>query len=158
MTPSVAEVLSALRARGLTLAVAESDTGGMLLDWLTSVPGSSAVVLGGVVAYHDGLKTSLLGISEEVLRARGAVSAEVAQAMAVGIRRVVGADVGVATTGIAGPGGATESKPVGLAFIAVVNEAQCLVREHQWAGDRAQNRAASASAALSLLVELLGQK
>jgi PncC family amidohydrolase len=149
------DVLRALRARELTLAVAESDTGGLLLDQLTSIPGSSAVVLGGVVAYHDELKRSLLGVSADVVRDRGAVSPEVAEAMALGVRRLASADVGLATTGIAGPGGATDSKPVGLAYVAAVSQAGSLVREYRWNGDRADNRASSAAAALALLVELL---
>jgi PncC family amidohydrolase len=149
------DVLRALRARNLTLGVAEGDTGGLLLDQLTSVAGSSAVVRGGVVAYHDELKVGLLGVPTEVLRQHGAVSAEAAQAMAAGVRRLVRADVGLATTGIAGPDGATAGKPVGLAYVAAVGAAGSLVREHRWQGDRAQNRAASAAAALSLVRELL---
>ena len=149
------DVLRALRTRELTLAVAESDTGGLLLDQLTSIPGSSAVVLGGVVAYHDELKRSLLGVSADVVRDRGAVSPEVAEAMALGVRRLASADVGLATTGIAGPGGATDSKPVGLAYVAAVSQAGSLVREYRWNGDRTDNRASSAAAALALLVELL---
>jgi PncC family amidohydrolase len=149
------EFLRLLRARGLTLAVAESETGGLLLERLTAVPGSSAVVLGGVVAYHDGLKVSMLGVSEEVLRLKGAVSAEVALGMATGMRRLAGADVGIATTGIAGPGGATDTKPIGLAYVAAVSSERTLVREFRWRGDRAANRASSADAALSLVVEIL---
>jgi PncC family amidohydrolase len=148
-------VLHALTSRGLTLAVAEGDTGGLLLSELTSVPGSSAVVLGGVVAYHDDVKAGLLGVAMDVLRERGAVSAEVAEAMAVGVRRLTRADVGVATTGIAGPGGATASKPVGLAYVAAVGQAGALVREYRWQGDRAQNRASSAEAVLALVLELV---
>src|SRR5882762_6336461 len=94
-------LLKALADRHLTLAVAEGDTGGALLDGLTAVPGSSAVVRGGVVAYHDDLKRSILGVPPDVLQRCGAVSAEVADAMARGVRHVCGADVGVATTGIA---------------------------------------------------------
>jgi PncC family amidohydrolase len=108
-----------------------------------------------VVAYHDELKRSLLGVSADVVRDRGAVSPEVAEAMALGVRRLASADVGLATTGIAGPGGATDSKPVGLAYVAAVSEAGSLVREYRWNGDRADNRASSTAAALALLVELL---
>jgi PncC family amidohydrolase len=149
-------VLDALAARGLTLAVAEGDTGGLLLEWLTAVPGSSAVVLGGVVAYHDNLKRELLGVAAEVLQRHGAVSAEAVEAMASGVRRVTGADLGLATTGIAGPGGATPQKPVGLAFVASVGAERALVREYRWQGERARNRQASAQAALRLTLELLG--
>jgi nicotinamide-nucleotide amidase len=153
---AVQDLLRVLAARQLTMAVAEGDTGGLLLERLTAVPGSSAVVLGGVVAYADGLKCSLLGVSAEVLRARGAVSAEAAEAMALGVRRLIGADLGLATTGIAGPGGATAFKPVGLAYVAATNGRGSLVREHRWRGDRAANRQSSAEAALALLRELLG--
>jgi PncC family amidohydrolase len=151
----VEKLLAELQARGLTVAVAEGDTGGLLLDRLTAAPGSSAVVLGGVVAYSDDLKRSVLGVQEEVLRQHGAVSAEAAEAMARGVRQVTGAQVGVATTGIAGPGGATATKPVGLAFVSVCTSQAALVREHRWHGDRAANRRASAEAALALLCELV---
>jgi PncC family amidohydrolase len=155
MLQSVQAVLDALGDRHLTLAVAESDTGGLLLESLTAVAGSSAVVLGGVVAYHDDLKRALLGVAVDVLRRHGSVSAEVAEAMARGVRRVATADIGLATTGIAGPGGATPTKPVGLAYVAAVSAERSLVREHRWAGDRAANRRASAEAALRLALEIL---
>jgi PncC family amidohydrolase len=151
----VAHVLEALGSRGLTLAVAEGDTGGVLLDWLTAVPGSSAVVLGGVVAYHDDLKRETLGVSPELIVRDGAVSAAVVEAMAHRVRRIAGADIGLATTGIAGPGGGRPNKPVGLAFVAATSADRALVREHHWQGDRAANRQASARAALELCLELL---
>jgi len=135
--PEVA--LRALAARQLTLAVAEGDTGGLLLESLTAVPGSSASILGGVVAYHDSLKTTLLRVSAASLAQYGSVSAEVAEAMADGVRRITRADVGVATTGIAGG-------------------TRGLVREYRWEGDRQQNRVASAEAALALVLELLSKK
>ena len=155
MLLSVQAVLEALGARKLTLAVAEGDTGGLLLQVLTAVPGSSAVVRGGVVAYHDDLKREVLGVPLETLQRHGSVSAEVAEAMARGVRRLAGADLGLAATGIAGPGGATELKPVGLAFVAAVSAERSLVRAHHWQGDRQANRAASAEAALQLALELL---
>jgi PncC family amidohydrolase len=156
MLQSVQAVLEALGARKLTLAVAEGDTGGLLLEALTALPGSSAVVRGGVVAYHDDLKRQVLGVGAHTLQRHGAVSAEVAEAMARGVRRLAGADVGLAVTGIAGPGGATELKPVGLAYVAAVGAAGWLVREHRWHADRQANRAASAEAALQLALELVG--
>ena len=155
MLQSVQAVLEALGARNLTLAVAEGDTGGLLLQALTAVPGSSAVVRGGVVAYHDDLKREVLGVPPGLLRRHGSVSAEAAEAMARGVRRLGGADLGLAATGIAGPGGATESKPVGLAFVAAASAERSLARGHQWRGDRQANRAASAEAALRLVLELL---
>ena len=155
MLDHVEQVLTALAARRLTLAVAEGDTGGALLEGLTASPGSSAVVLGGVVAYHDDLKRSILSVPPDVLQRYGAVSAETAEAMALGIRHVTGADIGVATTGIAGPGGATPEKPVGLAFVAAASAEGSLVRQHQWQGDRHTNRRASADAAVQLILELI---
>ena len=158
MLDDVQRVLDTLAARRLTLAIAEGDTGGLLLEWLTAVPGSSAVVLGGVVAYHDDLKRGLLGVEAGLVQRHGAVSAEVVEAMASGVRRLAGADLGLATTGIAGPGGATPSKPVGLAFVAAVGADRALVREHRWPGERESNRQASAHAALRLTLEMLREK
>jgi PncC family amidohydrolase len=155
MLVHVEQALKALADQHLTLVVAEGDTGGALLEGLTAVPGSSAVVLGGVVAYHDDLKRGVLGVPPELLQQYGAVSAQVVEAMAAGARRLVNADIGVATTGIAGPGGATATKPVGLAFVAAASAERSLVREHHWHGDRQTNRRASAEAAMQLLVELL---
>ena len=150
-----AELLEALRQRQLTIAAAEGDTGGVLLDSLTCVPGSSAVVLGGVVAYHDRLKLDLLYVLEDTLREHGAVSREVAEAMAIGVHILTQSDVGIATTGIAGPGGATETKPVGLAWVAATDGRRTLSREHHWLGNRSENRQASADAAIALALELL---
>jgi PncC family amidohydrolase len=151
----VQDLLRALADRELTLAVAESDTGGLLLAQLTAVPGSSAVVIGGVVAYADAPKTALLRVPVEVLREHGAVSAKAAEAMAVGVRSLLAASIGVATTGIAGPGGATKTKSVGLAFVAVATAERVEVREFHWQGDRAANRSASVAAAADLLHELI---
>ena len=152
---TVREVIDALAQRKLTLAVAEGDTGGVLLGLLTAVAGSSAVVRGGVVAYHDDLKRQVLGVGPAIIDTHGAVSAAAAEAMAHGVRRLTGADCGLATTGIAGPAGATATKPVGLAYVAAVNAARTIVREHRWPGDRAANRQSSAQAALRVALELL---
>lgn len=148
-------MIDAFAARHLTLAVAEGDTGGVLLALLTAQPGSSRVMLGGVVAYHDDLKRQMLGVDPRLVEQHGAVSAEVAEAMAHGVRRLTGADVGLATTGIAGPGGATETKPVGLAFVAAVSAERSFVREYRWRGERDANRQASAQAAIDLARELI---
>ncbi|MBV6520275.1 MAG: CinA-like protein [Gemmatimonadaceae bacterium] len=112
-------VLELCRARALTIATAESCTGGLLASRLTSIPGSSDVFLGGVVSYANEVKESLLGVPQEMLDAYGAVSSEVAQAMAAGVRERLGASIGIALTGVAGPGGGTPEKPVGLVWIAV---------------------------------------
>ena len=156
MLGTMQDVLDALQTRRLRLAVAEGDTGGVLLAALTDVPGSSASIAGGVVAYHDDLKRDVLGVPAAMLAEYGAVSAQTVEAMAVGVRRVARADVGVATTGIAGPGGATPTKPVGLAFVAAASAERTVVRRHVWSGgDRRANRRASADAAAALLLELL---
>jgi PncC family amidohydrolase len=151
----VARLLARLEARGWMLAAGESDTGGLLLGWLLARPGSSRAVLGGVVAYHDRLKRELLRVPAAVLNQHGAVSAATARAMAEGMRRVSGADVALSTTGIAGPGGATATKPVGLAYVAVATAAGVEVRRHEWQGDRAANRRATARAALELALEVV---
>src|SRR2546430_1929221 len=153
-----AQLLQALADRGWTLAVAEGDTGGGLLADLTAVPGSSAAVRGGVVAYHDDLKRDLLGVPPRLIEAHGAVSAQVVEAMARGVRQRTGADLGMATTGIAGPGGARPQKAVGLTFVAAVTESASQINEHHWQGDRQANRRASADAAMALALQLLGAK
>src|SRR6266446_2391217 len=128
----IRHMIELLTEQHLTVAVAEGDTGGVLLEWLTGVPGSSSVVRGGVVAYHDDLKRAVLGVAPRLIEQHGVVSAEVAEAMAHGIRRVAAADLGLATTGIAGPGGATAAKPVGLAYVSAVNAARVVTHEHHW--------------------------
>jgi len=148
-------VLALCRVRGLTLATAESCTGGLVAARLTSVAGSSDVVLGGVVAYASAVKTAELGVPEELLAAHGAVSAEAAQAMARGARERIGADVAVAVTGIAGPGGGTPEKPVGLVYLHAEGPDGGLGRELSFPGDRATTRARSAAAALHLVRRLL---
>src|SRR5205823_10547788 len=115
--PVQALVLDLCRAEGVTLATAESCTGGLVAARLTSVPGSSDVFLGSVVAYSDEVKRAELDVPAELLERHGAVSAEVAAAMARGARARLGADVAVAVTGIAGPGGGTEEKPVGPVYV-----------------------------------------
>jgi nicotinamide-nucleotide amidase len=143
-------VLASLRARGHTIAAAESCTGGMLLERLTSIPGSSATVIGGVVAYSNDLKVDWLGVATAAIEAHGAVSEVVGAAMAEGIRARTGADVGVAITGIAGPDGGTAAKPVGTVVIAVSIAGQPLmVGTHLFAGDRDMVRVQATQAALN---------
>jgi nicotinamide-nucleotide amidase len=145
-----AVVLEQCRASNLKLAVAESCTGGMLGERLTSVPGSSDVFLGGVIAYHNDVKRNLLGVPAEAIERYGAVSEEVALQMATGVREKLGADVGVSVTGIAGPGGGTAEKPVGLVWIAVHASALKARRFHV-GGDRAEIRQRAAQAALEMV-------
>jgi PncC family amidohydrolase len=139
----------------LTLATAESCTGGLVAARLTSVPGSSDVFLGGVVSYADEVKSSALGVPEEVLRAYGAVSAETAAAMSAGARERLGADVAVSVTGIAGPGGGTAEKPVGLVYLNASSAGAELALDFTAPGDRETVRTRSAVAALHLVRRLV---
>jgi PncC family amidohydrolase len=139
-------------AAGLTVATAESCTGGRIGDALTDVPGSSAYFRGGVVAYADTVKVALLGVPQGVIARHGAVSAQAAGAMASGARDRLGADLAVAVTGIAGPSGGTPGKPVGLTYVAVADAAGVEIRRFGWTGDREANKDASAQAALELLL------
>jgi nicotinamide-nucleotide amidase len=141
-------------AAGLTVATAESCTGGLVAHLITEVPGSSAYLRGGVVAYADDVKRDALGVPADVLAAHGAVSAQVAVAMAEGVRARLGTDLAVAVTGIAGPDGGTAAKPVGLAYVAVVSAAAPVVRRFLWTGDRGENKRSSAAGALELLLEV----
>jgi nicotinamide-nucleotide amidase len=150
-------VLEHCRARGLTLATAESCTGGLVAARLTSVPGSSDVVLGGVVAYADGVKRAELGVPAELITEHGAVSAEVAAAMARGARRRLGADIAVSVTGIAGPGGGSPEKPVGLVYLHAEGPEGGVGSEFSFPGDRASIRTRSAVGALHLVRRLLTQ-
>jgi PncC family amidohydrolase len=138
--------------KGLLVATAESCTGGLVAHLITSVPGSSGYFRGGVVSYADDAKRLLLDVGQEVLAAHGAVSAQVARAMAVGVRVKLGVDLAVAVTGIAGPGGGSEAKPVGLTYVAAADERGVEVRRFVWNGDRAANTEASARAAIELLL------
>lgn len=149
-------VLDAARARGLTIACAESLTGGLLCSSLVSVPGASDVVRGGVIAYTAEIKTSVLGVPAELITERGVVSNEVAVAMAEGARRVFGADVGVATTGVAGPE-AHGGRPPGTVWIAVVAPQQTTSRGLAHAGSRENVRRATVDDALDALLHALGE-
>jgi nicotinamide-nucleotide amidase len=155
---SIAEiVLDLCRERGLTLVTAESCTGGLVAARLTSIPGSSEVFLGSVVAYTNELKERELGVGREVLEEHGAVSAEAARAMAHGARERLGADVAVAVTGIAGPGGGTEQKPVGLVHLHAVGPSREKARRIDLPGDREMIRGRATAAALHLVRRLLTQ-
>ena len=143
-------VLSASRKRGVRIAVAESCTGGMLGARLTAIPGSSDVFIGGVIAYDNAVKREMLGIADRDLEEHGAVSEEVASAMAASVRRLVKADIGVGITGVAGPGGGTASKPVGMVWVAIAglrNEARCL----RLFGTREEVRQRASQAALDMI-------
>jgi len=142
--------------RGLSLATAESSTGGLLGHAVTAVAGASRYYLGGAIAYSNAAKQAELGVPDKLLRSHGAVSAEVAAAMATGARDRYAADLGLATTGIAGPDGATPGKPLGLHFVAAaIRGRDPLVERHVFPHDRAGNKLAAAHAALRLAVEAL---
>ena len=147
-----ARLLSAMQAQGLTLATAESCTGGLIAAALTAIAGSSASVLGGFVVYSNAMKTAQLGVPEGVLEAVGAVSEAVARLMAEGALARTGADIAVSCTGIAGPGGATAGKPVGLVHMAVARRrGETVHLERVFAGDRAAVRAGTVDAVLGLV-------
>jgi PncC family amidohydrolase len=135
--------------------VAESCTGGSLAAAITDLAGVSSFFLGGIVSYANEVKQALLDVPEQVLREHGAVSAQTARAMAAGVRRRLSADVGISVTGIAGPGGATAGKPVGLVYIGVATPMAENIRRDIWHGDRAEVRAASVRAALELALRTL---
>ena len=151
-TDLAAVVLDACRRRGLTIAVGESCTGGLLGARLTSVPGSSDVVLGGVIAYSNAVKTAELGVPEAMIAEHGAVSEPVARQMAAGARARLGAAVGVGITGVAGPGGGTPEKPVGTVWVAVdVDGAEPRAVRNPFVGDRDEIRFRAAQFALDLV-------
>jgi PncC family amidohydrolase len=141
--------------RSLTLATAESCTGGLIGHVLTEVSGSSAYYEGGLVSYSDSLKVSELAVDPATLERHGAVSAQTCVAMAEGARKRYNAAVAVAVTGIAGPNGGTAAKPVGLTYVAVADDRGHDVRRHAWTADRHGNKVLSAEAALTLLLERL---
>jgi nicotinamide-nucleotide amidase len=143
-----------LIARGETVATAESLTGGLVAAALTSVPGSSAAVRGGIVSYATDVKASLLGVPADLLERHGAVHGAVAEAMAQGARDRLGATVGVATTGVAGPDPA-EGKPVGMVFVAAAGPGGVACRELALTGDREAIRAATVESVLGLLLGAL---
>jgi nicotinamide-nucleotide amidase len=140
-----------LTERHLTIAVAESCTGGFILNKLTDVSGSSAYVERGVITYSNKSKMDLLGVPEELIRKHGAVSQEVAEAMAAGIRRVAGTDVGLSTTGIAGPTGGTDEKPVGLVWIGFASADDVIAVEHRFGGSRTLIKERASQAALEMV-------
>ena len=147
-----ADVLKALA--GKRLATAESLTGGGIGQAITSVSGASAVFAGGVISYTNQVKNRVLGVPMETLNTCGAVSAPVAKAMAEGVRRVIGADVAVAVTGLAGPDGDEFGNPVGTVFIGYADEKTAFAREYHFPGDRAEVREQTIEAALRLILEM----
>jgi nicotinamide-nucleotide amidase len=149
------EIGDLLRRRGLTLGVVESASGGLISHLITSVPGSSDYFKGSVTAYSNDIKTGLIGVSAGTLKKYGAVSPQVAEAMASGGRKVLAVDVCLSDTGIAGPGGAAPGKPVGLFYIGLAHKDGVSSRRLDLRGDRAQNKLDATRAALTWLREYL---
>lgn len=148
-------VLQALEMNGQTLATAESCTGGWVGKLLTDIPGSSRSYAGGVISYTNAVKHSLLGVSQEMLESFGAVSEETARAMADGVRRLLGSDLGASVTGLAGPDGDGSNRPVGLVYIAVSSENKTFCKKLQLKGDRLQVRELACKELFSLILSML---
>lgn len=146
---------TALAARGWTVAVAESCTGGLIGHRITGIAGSSDYFLGGVISYSDRIKMELLGVSKSTLVSDGAVSEATARQMAMGIRARFGASLGLSATGIAGPGGGSDEKPVGLTWLAAATPGGEWTERFVFAGDRAANKAQAADEALRLVLRVL---
>lgn len=145
-----------LRDRALTMSVAESCTGGLVAHLMTNVPGSSVYFIGGVIAYDNRVKEQLLQVQTDTLNLHGAVSEPVALQMAISACALFDTDFALSITGIAGPGGGTVDKPVGLTYVALARRAgEPIARRYVWEGDREANKNASAEAALALLLETL---
>jgi PncC family amidohydrolase len=150
-------ILELVHRTGLTLAVAESCTGGLVSHRITNVPGSSEYFLGGIVSYRNEVKTDFLGVRTETLAVHGAVSEQTVLEMAHGVRRVLSADIGAAVSGIAGPGGATPGKPVGLVWIGLSAPGVEYAWQYIWLGDRLAVKEQSTDAVLRHIVEYLRQ-
>ena len=144
-------VVEMLVQRKLTLAIAESCTGGLIADRITNVSGSSATLLAGIVSYSNQAKKELLGVPEQLLSKHGAVSEEVARAMAEGVRRTVGSDIGISVTGIAGPTGGTPQKPVGLVYLALSTEKETVAKKQQFSGSRIDIKLRTSQVALDMI-------
>lgn len=153
--PLAVAVGKMLSAKKLSLAVAESCTGGLIGHLITEVPGSSEYFIGGIVAYSYEAKEKLLGVHHDTLYDHGAVSPETAVEMARGVRRTLSADIGVSVTGIAGPGGGMPGKPVGLVYICLSTRDFERTERYAWDKDRSGNKQDSAEAALSMLKDYL---
>lgn len=149
------EIGNLLHKKGLTLGVVESATGGLISHRLTNVPGSSGYYKGSVTAYSNEAKVKVVGVGEETINRHGAVSARVAEEMAEGGRKVLAVDICLADTGVAGPGGATPGKPVGLFYLGLSHQGGAFSRKHYFQGDREQNKQSAAEAALKWLKEYL---
>jgi len=144
-----------LKKRHLKIVTAESCTGGLISHTLTNISGSSDYFDRGIVSYSNTAKTELLGVSEGLLEKYGAVSKQVAEAMAEGARIRSSVDIGIATTGIAGPTGGTKEKPVGLVYIAISTSDDTIVKKFQFSGNRIENKKSTCNAALQMLLDII---
>lgn len=150
---SAKRLVGVLAEKDLTCATAESCTGGGIGSVITGIPGSSAVFTGGIISYDNSVKRDVLGVPEDVLMEKGAVSAECAAAMADGVRQRLKTDLAVSVTGIAGPGGGTEEKPVGLVWFGLSSPSGTIAEKKIFSGDREAVRTAATEHALSLLID-----
>ena len=156
MTTNVAqEIIDLLRQKKMTLGVVESATGGLISHLITNVPGSADVYRGSIIAYSNDIKTGVVGVKEATLKKYGSVSGQVAEEMAKGGRKVLGADICIADTGIAGPSGATLRKPVGLFYIGLSHKDSINSRKHLFTGTREENKTNAAQTALEWVREYL---
>lgn len=155
MKTNACELVALLSEKGLTFASAESCTGGLIAKKITDISGCSSVFLGGVVSYANSVKENVLGVNAETLATVGAVSFETAKAMSEGVKALTGADITAATTGIAGPGGGTDKKPVGTVFISVSYKENTKVVENHFLGDRDEVREQAAEKALLLACDII---
>lgn len=149
------EIGELLKRKGLTLGVVESATGGLISHLITDVPGSSVYFKGSVTSYSNGVKISVIGVKAATLKMYGSVSPQVAREMAAGGKKLLAVDICLADTGIAGPGGATPGKPVGLFYIGLAHKGGVFSRKYEFHGGRAQNKQSAAEAVLNWLKEYL---
>jgi PncC family amidohydrolase len=151
-TQLLQKVAEALKQQGLTVATAESCTGGLLAHTLTNISGSSEYFKLGIISYSNQSKTDLLGVQEQLLIDHGAVSEQTAKAMAIGVKNRSNVDIGVSTTGIAGPTGGTKDKPIGLVYIAIATPTTIDVKQYQFSGSRVEHKKQTVTAALELIL------
>ena len=154
-TKLLQEVAEVLKQQGLTVATAESCTGGLLSHTLTNISGSSEYFKLGIISYSNQSKTDLLGVQEQTLINYGAVSEQTAKAMAVGVKNRSNVDIGVSTTGIAGPSGGTKDKPIGLVYIAIATPTTIEVKQYRFSGSRLEHKEHTVNAALELMLQYL---
>ena len=153
--PIEARLADLLRERDRTIAVAETFTGGLVSDIITNMPGASRYFLGGIVTYSDRSKVKSLGVRESTLRVNGAVSEQTTSEMALGVREHFGSDYGIAITGLAGPGGASFGKPIGLVFFSFTDGKTTMVDRMEFSGDRLNIKRAAASTVLRMTLDCI---